>query len=205
MNMPLDSANQLIILPKLNIQLLEITLIGDSALICHRFAEKAIKEMLDKQMQKAKAKRGAKNPEQDFKDSLYPYPGGGWGFPAIAFKAAAVTACTSTGNITKVAARQAFHVEGELVRILGSEPAMRQDMVRIGMGVADVRFRGQFWPWHARVHLKFNANVLSAEQIVNLMNTAGFGVGVGEWRSERDGQFGRFHVADEIEMKKLEA
>jgi len=80
---------------------------------------------------------------------------------------------------------------------------MREDMVRIGMGTADIRYRGQFWPWFTLVQVRFNRNVLSAAQIVNLFNTAGFGVGIGEWRSEKDGQYGSFHVATEVEMRAL--
>jgi hypothetical protein len=30
---------------------------------------------------------------------------------------------------------------------------------------------------------------------MNLLNTAGFAVGVGEWRPEKDGQYGMFRVA----------
>jgi hypothetical protein len=72
---------------------------------------------------------------------------------------------------------------------------MREDMVRVGMGTADLRYRASFWPWSAIVRVRFNANVLSAAQIVNLFNTAGFAVGIGEWRMEKDGQSGSFHVA----------
>lgn len=190
-------------LPKLNTQTVEITLIGDSPLISHAWSKKAKEEMLAKQMKKAKAGKEAKDPEKDFQESLYHLPEGGYGFPAVAFKAAAVTACTSVGSITKVAARQAFHVEGEMVRIYGSEPRKREDMVRIGMGTADIRYRGEFWPWWVVLEVRHNANVLSAEQIANLFSTAGFGVGVGEWRPERDGQFGRFHVALAEEMQSL--
>src|SRR5665213_801534 len=102
-------------LPRLNIQTLPITLVGDSPLICHAWSDKAKKEMLDKQMKKASAGRKAKDPEQDFKESLYPHPDGGYGFPSIAFKNAAVTACTQISGITKVLARGAFHVTGEMV------------------------------------------------------------------------------------------
>jgi hypothetical protein len=35
------------------------------------------------------------------------------------------------------------------------------------------------------------------------MQTAGFAVGVGEWRPEKDGQYGRFHVANAEEMKLI--
>ena len=206
-------------LPKLNLETMQITLIGDTPLIVHAWSEKAKKEMLDKQMKKAKPAKEAKDPDADFEASLYKMDGGGYGFPSVGFKAAAVTACTSVGGITKVAARQAFRVVGELtlttaafkgmkmrndlVRIEGSKPEMREDMVRIGMGTADIRYRAQFWPWHVGVKVHFNANVLSAEQIVNLFNTAGFGVGIGEWRSEKDGQYGSFHVGTAEEMRKL--
>lgn len=185
--------NGAVTLPRLNIQILRITLVGDSPLICHKWSEKAKKEMRDKQQKKAKSAREAKNPEQDFKDSLYEHPDGGYGFPVVAFKAAAVDACSHVEGVTKVEARGAFHVPGELVRIEG-KPTMREDMVRVGMGTADLRYRGEFKQWRTELTIRYNANVLSAEQIVNLFNTAGFAIGVGEWRPQKDGSYGMFHV-----------
>jgi len=199
-----------VILPKLNLEEIEVPIVGDTPLIVHAWSQKAIKEMLDKQMKRANPGRESKNPEEDFQQSLYKLEGGGYGFPSVGFKCAAVTACTSLAGMTKVAARQAFRVVGEMakvktvyngtemrvdmVRIEGSKPEMREDMVRVGMGTADIRYRGQFFPWKAKLHVIFNANVMSRAQIVNLFNTAGFAVGVGEWRQEKDGQYGTFHV-----------
>jgi hypothetical protein len=184
-----------IILPRLDIRTIEIKLIGDSELICHRWSEKAKRQMLEKQMGIATSGREPKDPDEDYRESIYRLPDGGYGFPTIAFKNAAVTACTSLGkSITKVAARQAFHVMGEMARIEG-EPRMREDMVKIGQGTADIRYRGGFPQWSVTLTIRYNARLLTAEQVVNLFNVAGFAVGVGEWRSERDGQFGLFHVA----------
>lgn len=188
------AAQQQISIPAMNIQAAIITLVGDSPLICHRWSEKAKREMLGKQMKVAKAAKEAKDPERDYLDSLYRHPDGGYGFPAVAFKAAAVDACSHVADITKVEARGAFHVVGEFVKIEGA-PSPREDMVRIGMGTADIRFRGEFKDWRAEVAVRYNANVLSIDQIVNLFNTAGFAIGVGEWRPQKDGSFGMFHVA----------
>jgi hypothetical protein len=206
-------------LPPLNIGMMEVTLIGDSPLIVHAWSQKAKKEMLDKQMKKAKGAKEAKDPKADFEASMYRLADEGYGFPSVAFKNAAVTAGTSVAGITKIAARQAFHVLGEdadvpgafegsksrvnLARIEGGEPAMREDMVKVGMGTADLRYRAVFAIGHAKILVRYNANVLSEAQILNLLNTAGFAVGVGEWRPEKDGQYGMFHVATERDLEGL--
>lgn len=184
-------------LPRFDLRALSVRLIGDSPLICHAWSEKAKKEMLDKQMKKAKSAKSAKDPHQDFINSLYPFPGGGWGFKAVAFKSAAVDACSHIDGVTKVEARGAFHINGDLIKIHGSEPTMREDMVRVGMGTADIRYRGQFDPWSVELQIRYNAGVLSDEQIVHLFNVAGFGIGVGEWRPQKNGMNGLFHVARE--------
>lgn len=181
-------------LPPIDIRHMTIDVVGDSPLISHKWSEKAKKQMLDKQMKKAKTAKEAKDPEQDYRESLYEHPDGGYGFPCVAFKAAAVSACRFSDGMKMTEARGAFHVDGELAKIEG-EPEMREDMVRVGMGTADIRYRGQFPTWRTTLLISYNASSISPEQIMNLMNLAGFGVGVGEWRPEKDGSYGRFHVA----------
>lgn len=188
-------------LPQIEIRKLQITLIGDSPLISHKWSDKAKKMMLDKQMKQANTGKEAKNPEQDFLDSLYPLPGGkGYGFPCVAFKSAAVSACRFVDGAKMTEARGAFHVQGELSPILGDPPTPREDMVRIGMGTADIRYRGEFKNWRTTLDITYNARAISEEQVVNLFQVGGFGVGVGEWRPEKDGSYGRFHVATQEEL-----
>ena len=59
---------------------------------------------------------------------------------------------------------------------------MRRDMVRIGMGVSDVCFRGQIDEWEMEFYIQFLADKLSMEQVLNLLQYAGFSQGLGEWR-----------------------
>lgn len=219
--MAVAKQNTAIDLPRLDLRLMEITIIGDSPLIVHAWSEKAKRQMLDKQTKAATGAKEAKDPRADFESSLYRMPDGGYGFPSVAFKSAAVTAITSVAGMTKIAARQAFHILGEdvdvrgafdgtmarqnLVRINGGAPQMREDLVRVGMGTADLRYRGEFPDWSASLLVRYNGNVLSEAQIVNIINVSGFAVGVGEWRPERDGSYGLFHVATEADMKRLAA
>lgn len=192
-------------IPRITIEHIEIEIVGDSPLISHAWSEKAKRQMLDKQMKKAKAAKEAKDPVADFCESLYwisakpakptekDVAKGVFGFPCVAFKSAAVGACRFSDGIKMTEARGAFHVVGELVVIDGT-PTPREDMVRIAMGTADIRYRGEFKAWKAKLVVQYNTAALSPEQIVNLFNVAGFGVGVGEWRPEKDGSYGRFHV-----------
>jgi hypothetical protein len=185
----------------LTIKRMRVLIIGDSPLICHAWSHKAKEMMLSKQMKQAAPAQPPKDPEKDYLDSLYIHLDGGYGFPAVGFKSAAVDACSHVANITKVEARGAFHIVGDMVKLVG-EPEPREDMVRVGMGTADIRYRGEFKTWRTTLDIRYNANVLSEEQIVDLFNTAGFAIGVGEWRPQRDGSFGMFHVATADELAR---
>ena len=201
-----------ITIPAINLKFFELTVVGDTPLIVHKFSEKAKRQMLEKQMKVAKTKgHDTKNPTEDFIESLYwlsnqptEYTGDAFqaaidkgakfGFPSTAFKAAAVSAGYRAGVMKdKVSTNGAFHIIPEFVGIIGT-PHMREDMVRIGMGTADIRFRGEFTEWKAVLPITYNASVYSQEQIANLFNLGGFACGIGEWRPEKGGNNGMFHI-----------
>lgn len=172
---------------------------GTSPLISHKFSDRAQDAMLAKQMKTAQKATGkeAKNPERDFKESLYVLKDGRYGFPLSGFKNAAVDACTFMDGMKKTVMRGAFHLIDEhdgLVVIKGT-PRMRKDNVRVGMGTADIRYRAEFpTGWESEILIKFNENATSIPQLVQLFNAAGFGVGVGDWRPQKDGSYGMFEV-----------
>lgn len=216
----MPAKDTLLALPPLALEEMEITIIGDSPLIVHSWSEKAKRLMFEKQTKAATRGREAKDPHEDFLASSYRLSDGRHGIPAVGLKNAAVTACTSIGGITKVAARQAFFIVGDrsrsegaqegsvasnsLVPLLAQEPPiMREDLVRVGMGTADLRYRAEYFPWATTFMIRFNKLVLSPEQIINLLDTAGFAVGLHEWRPERDGDYGQFHVARDADERLL--
>jgi hypothetical protein len=219
------STNQ-IILPQLQLKRAAVYVVGgigddeahDSEVICHAWSEKAKKMILDKQMQVAKGgNKPPKDPQQDFLDSLYAVdPETGekitltkdddlkqveFGLKCLAFKKAAVSACRNVEGVTMTLARGAFHVLGEYTRVYGDGPFIREDMVRISGNTTDIRYRGAFRNWWAKLIVQYNSGVITPEQMINLFNIAGFAVGVHEWRPERDGNFGMFHVATTEDLK----
>ena len=127
--------------------------------------------------------------------------GARFGFPAVAIKKAAVSAAYRQGYTKdKVSANGTFWLNGiddpEFVVIESDEPpAMREDMVKIGMGTADLRYRAEFKHWKAKCRVSYiKDGILSIENIINMINLGGFCCGLGEWRSEKGGISGAFTV-----------
>lgn len=202
----------------IEIKKVTIRIVGDTPLIMHAWSEKAKRMMLEAQMGIAKGKKKeAKNPVDDFIRSMYwltPMPedgtmesfeeaianGARFGFPVTAFKQAAISAAYRMGWAKdKMSMRGAFFIDSDengMIEIHSDTPEMREDMVKVGMGTADIRYRGEFKNWYADLTISYNANgQYSLENIVNIINAGGYVCGVGEWRPERDGQNGMFHVA----------
>lgn len=189
-----DSATLVIVPPR--IFSVDITIQGTSPLITHKFSERAIDAMLAKQQKLAAKPREAKEPQQDFEESIYRTESGEPGFPALGINRCMVNAARFVDGLKMTVLRGAIQIPADTVLpVIGDGPQMRRDMVRLQGGVADVRFRAQWQTgWQITVPVRFNAGVLSVDQVVNLLNVGGFGVGVGEWRPERNGDFGRFEV-----------
>ena len=201
----------------IEIKKVTIRIVGDTPLIMHAWSEKAKRMMLEAQMGVAKGKKKeAKNPVDDFIRSMYwltPMPedgtmesfeeaianGARFGFPVTAFKQAAISAAYRMGWAKdKMSMRGAFFIDSDengMIEIHSDTPEMREDMVKVGMGTADIRYRGEFKNWYADLTIIYNANgQYCLENIVNIINAGGYVCGVGEWRPERDGQNGMFHV-----------
>lgn len=211
------AATEVIEIRPIEIKKVTIRIVGDTPLIMHAWSEKAKRMMLEAQMGVAKGKKKeAKNPVDDFIRSMYwltPMPedgtmesfeeaienGARFGFPVTAFKQAAISAAYRMGWAKdKMSMRGAFFIDSDengMIEIHSDTPEMREDMVKVGMGTADIRYRGEFKNWYADLTISYNANgQYSLENIVNIINAGGYVCGVGEWRPERDGQNGMFHV-----------
>ena len=201
----------------IEIKKVTVRVVGDTPLIMHAWSEKAKRMMLEAQMGIAKGKKKeVKNPADDFIRSMYwltPMPedgtmesfeeaianGARFGFPVTAFKQAAISAAYRMGWAKdKMSMRGAFYIDSDengMIEIHSDTPEMREDMVKVGMGTADIRYRGEFKNWYADLTISYTANgQYSLENIVNIINAGGYVCGVGEWRPEREGQNGMFHV-----------
>lgn len=191
--------SQAVSIPGVQKEVCEVTIVGTagSSLITHRFSDKDKQAMLDKQMKRATSKiaKAAKDPEQDYQESIYHTEDDQPGFPASGIKKSCVNACRFL-DMAMTEARGAFFVMGDILPIKG-EPRMREDIVRLGGRTADIRYRAEFPQWSITFTVLYNPLIISAESIVNLIETAGFHIGIGDWRPEKDGTHGMFEVKRE--------
>ena len=215
--MATKKTEEIIQIKPLDIRTVPIRIVGDSPLIVHAWSAKAKRQMLEAQMKTTKMKgKEIRNPVADFIGSLYwltDMPeeeteegfikavenGAKFGFPVTAIKQAANSSAYRLGWVkNQMSLRGSYFLKteyGEMAEIKGSIPEMREDMCKIGMGTADLRYRGEFKTWYMNMVLEYNASSdLTLEQIVNCINAGGYCCGIGEWRVEKDGTFGKFHI-----------
>lgn len=180
----------------------KIPIVGISPLIVHKWSQKVIIQMQEKQAGKAKNKKhDIRVPEEDYEGAKHKSVSGWDGFPAAGFKAAMIRGAKAIGMVMKDTQTSFFIKadceETQLVQIVG-DPRMRTDMVRVGMGSADLRYRPEYPVWSTTLTVEYNEGVLSLDQIFQLVKAAGYGCGIGEMRPEKGKfNFGRFQLASE--------
>lgn len=198
-----EVVEQQITIKRLEKALVEVPIVGETPLIMHNWAQKSRDTMLAGQQNAGRAKKAPKAPRDpvaDYEAAFYRLEDGRPGMPATAFKAAISEAARYFEGVTMTLLKTAVFVRGQgaqqLVPIVG-DVTMREDTPRNANGVADLRYRPQFWPWTALVVVEYLPTMLSAESIHNLLDASGR-VGVGDWRpsspKSRTGMFGQYKV-----------
>jgi hypothetical protein len=172
-----------------------------SLLVVHAFAEKAKQEIRDKQQKKAKQAKAQRDPEAECLAARYVDGDGRECVPVTALKKAIVSAAVAFEDLTKVALRQAVFVSptidrGSVLvpieRFDGSAAvgAMREDAVTIGINTRGLAYRPSYGEWQLRVTVEHNPRLVSEEQLLALVDQAGWGVGICEGRPERSSALG---------------
>jgi len=181
-----------------------------SPLCIHAFGDKAKQQIRDKQQKKAVAAKEERKPAEEFEAAKYIDEQGRECAPVTALKKAIITAATAFDNLTKVALKQALFVyptlapNSMLVPIQGKDGSfikgvMREDAVTIGINTRGLTYRPEYKEWFLRITIEYNPRLVSKEQLLKLVDQAGWGVGVCEGRPEKSSAlgWGRFQRVEE--------
>ena len=140
---------------------------------------------------KSKLARPVRDYEEEFQQAQHKSVPGWVGIPCAAFRAAMVDACR-TANVVMVTAKLAISILPDgfdasdgtpLVRLSSATaPEKKALPVRNANGSIDIRVRPMWREWWADVQVQFDADMITAESIVNLLDRAGQQVGIGAGR-----------------------
>lgn len=129
-----------------------------------------------------------------------------WGLPTMMFKKGAINACSRFPDVAKTEIAQGVHFNGEFVRLEGAPPYVREDAVKIGSWnnkTTDLRYRLCFPSWYTKLQVTIVPSVIDIGSVINLINAAGSFSGAGEYRPERQGEWGQYQVVDEKYIKSV--
>ena len=194
-------------LNKIDAETLIVPIRGTAPLIVHNFSEKSRRQMLEAQQGKKKVKE-IRDPRAEYEAAFYriAHDDGteGYGFPVTAFKAATTGAARFYDkSVTMTALRQFMFMRGVMTKAdaqmlveIHGEPEMREDVVRLGgpSRSADLRYRPMFPEWTCELTVTYVKSSIDRGSILSLIDAGGMGIGVGEWRPEKRGEFGTYAV-----------
>lgn len=182
-----------------------VTVEGMTPLLQNRFTEDAQEEIMNKQGGKAKMGRKPRNPEEIAHNALHSMNGGGppYGFPSGGLQKAMAMAGYRFANQKTTEINGCVNVLGDLLEIEGGEPVRDSRPAKIPgrNGSWTIAHRGRFDQWEIKVPIRYNASIMSLEQVLNLISLAGFSVGIGCFRVENKGTFGQFRIKEVQEIE----
>lgn len=175
-------------------EVVKFRLVGTTPLVQNRFGEKARQEIQDKHERGSQAKKGKNKEPRDFDDNYQQarhVSVGGWdGIHAGGFRRAMVDSCKLVGfHMTKAKLGLFVPADGytadgtPLVRITKGEPRKVIHAVRNASGVCDLRAR-PMWDagWECVLTVRYDADMFSATEVLNLVARVGLQCGIGEGR-----------------------
>lgn len=196
-------------LKPLNNRMMEVTIVGDSDLVLNKMNDVTARDLTDKRKDKAKSNEKPNMWEQII-TSMHWYNGKPTDFSedglrkALEENAPCITDfglkksfadMVVRGEIDKYSTKFNANVnllnKGGLVPIKFAEHFVDEKLMSPKKGSPVLVHLNRFSGWSATFTVSYMETVFSAEQIINIINMAGFGIGIG---SGRTSGFGRYHV-----------
>lgn len=196
-------------LKPLGIKTMNVTIVGDGDLILNKMNDVVAKQLTDARKDKAKSTQKP-NEWEAIITSIHWLNGKPTDFTETGLQEALHN---NTPCITAFALKKSFGdavvrneidkyktkfdasvniiAKGGLVPVSFAEHTLDEKLMSPKKGAPVLVRLNRFSGWSATFTVQFMENVYSAEQIVNIINLAGFGLGIGSGRSSG---YGRYHV-----------
>ncbi len=180
-----------------NFKTAEFEIRGNAPLVIHRFSAKTKQQMKDKmeagKTASSRKTRDPKSTDTTYNEARYISKQGWDGFHAGSIRNAMISACRLVGFKMTLAKMSLFVIADgvdaqepqiPLIRILGCEPVKQEDMARVETGQPYVTVRAAYHEWSAKLHIRWDGDQFTAEDVSNLLMRVGMQVGIGEGRPD---------------------
>lgn len=190
----------------MNLKGLKIKIKGLTPLLMDKFPERAKLDILGKQTGISKSgKKKVRDTKEETLEAVHVTASGKIGYPAHGFKMGMMESTSFVGD--KFFSKKL--VSGA-VKIMNAEDGLipirfKKQSVLTHNIECNTKFSPQFHDWECELVITYDANNISPNDIVTLLNYSGFYVGIGAWRPKGkkggSGEFGMYKV-DMGEQKK---
>jgi len=182
----------------LNLGTLKLKIVGDTPYMPEPM-DMAVLERYDKKKSKQSYKKDDISEEEKVKEKYYFTDDGKKGIPARAFYNAMIRASSylfdkKDGGMRNI--KEGILITGNVLPLEYKKEEVVEHWGRMSGQTKAPRkiLRNAFYDWKTTVEVRYNQSQLSPEQVFNILNWAGFHIGVGAFRKERTGNYGMFHV-----------
>lgn len=182
----------------LKIGKLKLKVIGKTPYLAEPM-DMAVLERYDKKKSKQVYEKDDISEDEKVKEKYYFTEDGKKGIPARAFYNAMVKASSyifdkKDGGMRNV--KEGVSILGNVLPLKYKKEEVVTHWGRTSGMTKSPRkiMRNAFYDWSVELEVEYNQNQLSAEHIINILNWAGFHIGVGGFRKEKTGTYGSFEV-----------
>jgi len=189
--------NQKIELQNLQKEQITVKIKGTTPLLMEKMNMDVVERYNKRKGQKIQGKDSKM--EEDLIESKIHYTSdGNIGFPAVGFWKGLVEVAPYIEGLDKKRVRGSIRILGGIIPI---DYKKREINVTWGKTAGIKKsprkiMRPEFTDWSCKLDIVYNRATISPEQIINLVNWAGFQMGLGGWRPEHGGTYGQYEVSN---------
>lgn len=188
----------------INVRDMDVAVIGNTPLIMNRMSEKVRQELLLPGRKKTNADKKSTaalkhDPYGEYQSGFYRSKDESaltaFHLPGGSFTKSMGTAALDIPGATKAQIQRYIRVKDLSVQVYGVPQIFMATVRTMGINrTPDIRTRPIFPEWAAVFSISYVSDFVTPNTIGTLLSSAGFLSGVGDWRSEKGGPYGQFHM-----------
>jgi hypothetical protein len=172
---------------------------GTSPLLMDKFPEEVKKQIEDKQTGKSQTKKKNRDIAKEIEQAVHKTSDGKIGYPAVGFKAGLIESTSFVGD--KSFSKKLLKGIQIVNAVEGLVPIeFKKKDILVHNIQSNTKHTPQFHNWECNLQIQYDSNNISAEDLANLINYAGFYYGIGIWspRCKSGGSYGMYQLAKNI-------